>query len=403
MLNVSSLKGTASPIQRLAEGSRIAMLSLGDALAASRDPYESAARNSDAILRVANVAHRYGDVVALDHVSLEVQRGEFLTILGESGSGKTTMLRVISGLERATSIDELVLEGVDVRAVPAAQRNCTTVFQSYALFPHMSVEENVAYGLKLRNVPKDERESRTREALAMVRLSLKGQRRIGQLSGGERQRVALARALVTGPAILLLDEPLGALDEKLRYDMQAELVEIHRKLGMTFIYITHSQEEALTMSDRIVLMRRGRIEQRGTPEALFDRPVSRFAAEFMGFDNVIPCRLVERHGNEFATVRIGNTVVQGVCAEGLELQAGGEALLAVRAERLVPGATHVSDGRNLLPCRPNERTYRGKYTDQSALMSDGVALKIRLWDQSAAAVSFEAVSCRISDCVLLPA
>lgn len=374
------------------------------------------ARNPNGlILEATDVVHAYGPVTALDHVSLHARHGEFLTILGESGSGKTTMLRVISGLEQPVSVGRLAIDGVDVTGVPAAQRNCTTVFQSYALFPHMSVEENVAYGLKLRKVARDECRERTRQALALVRLGEKGARRIGQLSGGERQRVALARALVTRPAILLLDEPLGALDERLRFDMQAELVDIHRTLGMTFIYITHSQEEALTMSDRIVLMRRGRIEQSGSPEQLFDRPVSRFAAEFMGFENVLPCTVRARVSPEMIHVEAAGTHLRGHCPVDAALKPGDSALIAVRAERLAPvvqgnGLGRGSNSRpdkvqadelNVLPCRPLGQLYRGKYTDQSAQIAGGV-LKIRTWDQNALRETFDAVVCRPQDCVVLP-
>jgi spermidine/putrescine transport system ATP-binding protein len=357
----------------------------------------------DYILRAVDLVHQYGQVTALDHVSLDVRRGEFLTILGESGSGKTTMLRVISGLEKVSHAAQLTLDGVDVRDVPAAKRNCTTVFQSYALFPHMSVEENVAYGLKLRGVGKDECRRQANDALSMVRLAAKGNRRIGQLSGGERQRVALARAIVTRPAVLLLDEPLGALDEKLRYDMQAELVDIHRALGMTFIYITHSQEEALTMSDRIMLMRRGRIEQCGTPEDLFDRPSSRFAAEFMGFDNVFPCTVQAITEGGEATVDFNGTTLRGVCASGSHLRQGDTALCAVRAERLAPiTRTRAVSGSNVIACAPVEHVYRGKYTDQMALTPDSTRLKIRSWDPSAKPGEFDAVTCRVQDCVILP-
>jgi spermidine/putrescine transport system ATP-binding protein len=287
--------------------------------------------------------------------------------------------------------------------VPAAKRNCTTVFQSYALFPHMSVEENVCYGLKLRSVSKDEARRQATDALSMVRLAGKGTRRIGQLSGGERQRVALARAIVTRPAILLLDEPLGALDEKLRYDMQAELVEIHRALGMTFIYITHSQEEALTMSDRIMLMRRGRIEQCGTPEDLFDRPASRFAAEFMGFDNVLPCTVRSVSANGEACVAFNGAMLSGVCASGANLKEGDSALFAVRAERLTPVTdSRAANAGNLIGCAPADHIYRGKYTDQTARMADSTRLKIRSWDQSATPGQFDAVTCRAQDCVILP-
>ena len=362
-----------------------------------------AGASTDYILRAVDLVHQYGVVTALDHVTLDVRRGEFLTILGESGSGKTTMLRVISGLEKVSHAAQLTLDGVDVRDVPAAKRNCTTVFQSYALFPHMSVEENVCYGLKLRGVGRDDARRQAKDALTMVRLAGKGSRRIGQLSGGERQRVALARAIVTRPAILLLDEPLGALDEKLRYDMQAELVEIHRALGMTFIYITHSQEEALTMSDRIMLMRRGRIEQCGTPVDLFDRPASRFAAEFMGFDNVLPCTVQTVGAHGAASVAFNGMTLDGVCAVGSQLRAGDGALLAVRAERLLPVSGAPAGGAdNVIACTPVEHIYRGKYTDQAARMADGTPLRIRSWDQRATPGQFDAVTCRAQDCVILP-
>ncbi|WP_336749680.1 ABC transporter ATP-binding protein [Pantoea vagans] len=359
--------------------------------------------DDDVILSAVNIVHRYGDNLALDNVSLNVKRGEFLVILGESGSGKTTMLRVISGLEQATSANTLTLDGVDLTNVPAAQRNCTTVFQNYALFPHMSVEENVAYGLKLRKVSLAEQQERTRQALEMVRLAHKGHRRISQLSGGERQRVALARAIITKPAVLLLDEPLGALDERLRYDMQAELVELHKSLGMTFIYITHSQEEALTMSDRIVLMRRGRIEQCDTAEALFDRPVSRFAAEFMGFDNVIACKVISKEADNRVVVDMNGITMAGFSADNGPFESGDEALIAFRAERLMPVTAfgNVPADYNLLPCTPHEHLYRGKYTDRSAKMQFGCTLKIRTWDQHQDHSMFEGVICRAQDCVVL--
>lgn len=358
------------------------------------------------ILSVVDVVHRYGDTLALDHVSLDVRRGEFLTILGQSGSGKTTMLRVISGLERPSDIAELTLDGVDIRGLPAAKRKCTTVFQSYALFPHMSVEENVSYGLRLAGVSKPDTKRRAQEALDMVRLGAKGGRRISQLSGGERQRVALARAIVTRPAVLLLDEPLGALDERLRYDMQAELVELHKALGMTFIYITHSQEEALTMSDRIVLMRQGRIEQSGTPVELFDHPRSQFAAEFMGFDNVLSCTVMSDGQDAHTEVDVDGITVRAFCPEGIRLKRGDRAAIAVRAERLTPVRENVdaaqASASNLIPCVPDGHLYRGKYTDRVGRTASGLGLKIRTWDQSLAQQAFSAVRCRAEDCVVFP-
>ncbi|MGH6941557.1 ABC transporter ATP-binding protein [Hypericibacter sp.] len=360
------------------------------------------AGDSRPMLEVVGATHAYGPVVALDNVSLTAERGEFLTILGASGSGKTTMLRVISGLERPSRIERLAIDGQDVSDKPASMRNCTTVFQNYALFPHMSVGENVGYGLKVRGVPKSEILSRALDALRLVQLADKADRRIHQLSGGERQRVALARALVTRPAILLLDEPLGALDEKLRQEMQSELVELHRTLGMTFVYITHSQEEALTMSDRVILMRKGRIEQSGSPEALFDRPVSRFAAEFMGFENIIPA-VVREISSGRVIVEIGTHVISGIWTAPAEPRQGDRVLIAVRAERLMPVRQGQSGAKeNLIEAAPGPRTYRGKYVDQAATTSIGT-IRLRVWDRSTPVEDFDAVTWSMTDCVIIPA
>jgi len=352
------------------------------------------------MLEVTDVVHRFGTTVALDHVSIEARKGEFLTILGESGSGKTTLLRVIAGLEHPTSIARLAIDGVDVASRPAAQRNCTTVFQSYALFPHMSVSENVGYGLKVRGVPREEMARRVDEALRLVRLAGKKDRRISQLSGGERQRVALARALVTRPAVLLLDEPLGALDEKLRLEMQSELVDIQRSLGVTFVYITHSQEEALTMSDRVILMRAGRIEQNGTPVELFDHPVSRFAAEFMGFENLLPCVVRSKEADGRIVVSIGELEIRGVGSRAAPLSEGEPALIAVRAERLLPRWGGRQGDENIIACKPAKHMYRGKYVDQIAETPIG-EVRLRNWDRSASD-GFDAVVWQAEDCVVLP-
>jgi putative spermidine/putrescine transport system ATP-binding protein/spermidine/putrescine transport system ATP-binding protein len=257
------------------------------------------------------------------------------------------------------------------------------VFQNYALFPHMSVGENVAYGLRVRGVPAAEARRAASKALDTVRLSGMEERRIAQLSGGQRQRAALARSLVTQPAILLLDEPLGALDERLRLDMQSELVELRRRLGMTFIYITHSQEEALTMSDRIVLMRRGRIEQSGAPVDLFDRPVSRFVAEFMGFENFLPGTVVEVRGSEALISVAGGHRMAGVCAPGAPPAVGTAAVIAFRAERvsLVGRRADAPAGSNVLSCHADERLYRGKYLDHTIETEIG-RIKVRSWDRN---------------------
>jgi putative spermidine/putrescine transport system ATP-binding protein len=225
-------------------------------------------------------------VAAVDGVDLEIADGEFFSMLGPSGSGKTTTLRLIAGFELPTE-GRVWLHGVDVTNKPPFERDVNTVFQDYALFPHMSVGDNVAYGLTIRKVPKQERERRVTEALDMVRLAGYERRKPGQLSGGQRQRVALARALVNRPRVLLLDEPLGALDLKLREEMQLELKAIQQEVGITFVYVTHDQEEALTMSDRLAVFNRGRIEQLGTPADLYERPATAFVAGFVGTSNLL--------------------------------------------------------------------------------------------------------------------
>jgi putative spermidine/putrescine transport system ATP-binding protein len=237
-------------------------------------------------VRLEGVEKRYGDVVAVAGIDLDVRDGEFFSMLGPSGSGKTTTLRMIAGFELPTS-GRVVLHGRDVTNVAPFDRDVNTVFQDYALFPHMTVGENVGYGLMVRKVPKAERAGRVTEALRMVRLEGYEGRRPSQLSGGQRQRVALARALVNRPRVLLLDEPLGALDLKLREEMQIELKAIQQQVGITFIYVTHDQEEALTMSDRLAVFNAGRIVQLGTPAEVYERPATRFVAGFVGTSNLL--------------------------------------------------------------------------------------------------------------------
>ena len=237
-------------------------------------------------VRLEGVVKRFGDVVAVDGVDLDVRQGEFFSMLGPSGSGKTTCLRMIAGFDVPTA-GRILLEGEDVSRLAPYERDVNTVFQDYALFPHMTVADNVEYGLRVKRVPKEERRERVDEALAMVQLSAFGERKPAQLSGGQRQRVALARALVNRPSVLLLDEPLGALDLKLRQAMQIELKEIQQSVGLTFIYVTHDQEEALTMSDRLAVFNRGRVEQVGTPAEVYERPATGFVAGFVGVSNVL--------------------------------------------------------------------------------------------------------------------
>jgi putative spermidine/putrescine transport system ATP-binding protein len=247
-------------------------------------------------VRLRGVTKRFGEVVAVDAVDLDIQQGEFFTLLGPSGSGKTTTLRMIAGFEKPDA-GSIELGGRDVSRLPPFDRNVNTVFQDYALFPHMTVQENVEYGLRVKRVPRVERRRRAEDALRLVRLQGYGGRKPSQLSGGQRQRVALARAIVNEPQALLLDEPLGALDLKLRQDLQIELKRIQQDLGMTFIYVTHDQEEALAMSDRIAVFNQGRVEQVASPAEMYEQPATEFVAGFIGTSNVI-----ERDGRTF-TVR----------------------------------------------------------------------------------------------------
>ncbi len=234
----------------------------------------------------AGIRKEFGPVVAVDHLDLDIADGEFFAVLGPSGSGKTTVLRMIAGFETPTA-GTIELGGEDATKQPPFRRNVNTVFQDYALFPHMTVEQNVGYGLRVKRVAKQERAQRVREALDLVRLGDLGARKPSQLSGGQRQRIALARALVNRPRVLLLDEPLGALDLKLREQMQIELKAIQREVGITFVFVTHDQDEALTLSDRLAVMRAGRIEQVGPAGEVYESPATRFVAEFVGTSNVI--------------------------------------------------------------------------------------------------------------------
>jgi putative spermidine/putrescine transport system ATP-binding protein len=258
--------------------------------------HSAPAAGSRPAVRLSGIRKRFGDVVAADGVDLEILEGEFFTMLGPSGSGKTTLLRIIAGFERPDD-GTVELRGVDVTRRPPYLRDVNTVFQDYALFPHMTVLENIEYGMRVRKVARAERRARAERALDLVRLAGLGRRRPIQLSGGQRQRVALARAVVNEPEVLLLDEPLGALDLKLRQEMQIELKRIQREVGITFVYVTHDQEEALTMSDRIAVLSGGKIEQTGDPVEVYERPRTPFVAGFIGVSN-----LIERDGHTI-TVR----------------------------------------------------------------------------------------------------
>jgi spermidine/putrescine ABC transporter ATP-binding subunit len=280
------------------------------------------------------VTKRFGSLTAVNRVSLTVRKGEFLSLLGPSGCGKTTSLRMIAGFEQPDE-GEILIGGVDAVGTPPYKRDVNTVFQSYALFPHMSVLDNVSYGLKQRGVSRSERYASAREALELVRLTGRDEHRPSMLSGGQQQRVALARALVMNPRVLLLDEPLGALDLKLRKEMQIELKRIQNQVGITFIYVTHDQEEALSMSDRVAVMSDGVIEQLDEPRAVYDRPVTPFVADFIGDMNFLTGQVVEAADGHFAVQ------AEGVMIRGYgNADVGETATVGIRPERLEahPGA-----------------------------------------------------------------
>jgi spermidine/putrescine transport system ATP-binding protein len=299
----------------------------------SERPLESrgASMSGDAIVALEQVVKSFGGVVAVDHLDLEIKRGEFFSMLGPSGCGKTTTLRMIGGFEEPTQ-GTVRLNGKDITDVPAYKRDINTVFQSYGLFPHLNVFENVAFGLRRKGVTGKEIDRRVGEALELVGLGKLGRRRPAQLSGGQQQRVALARALVNRPLVLLLDEPLGALDLKLRKQMQLELKRIQDEVGITFIFVTHDQEEAMTISDRIAVMNHGRIEQLGRPEEVYERPATAFVAEFLGASNLL-------HG-KYAGVADGwgqvelDTGMRVRIGADPSLAAGEQLRIGVRPEKL---------------------------------------------------------------------
>src|ERR1700709_1396071 len=281
-------------------------------------------------VRIEKLAKSFGGgVVAVDGIDLFMPPGEFFTMVGPSGCGKTTTLRMIAGFERHTS-GRILLDGEDVANTPPHKRNVNTVFQSYALFPHLNVADNVAFGLKYQRVTKEERRARVSEALGMVQLDSHGDRKPGQLSGGQQQRVALARALVLRPRVLLLDEPLGALDARLRKDLQVEPKALQEGLGITFVFVTHDQEEALTMSDRVAVMNGGRVEQSGPPQQMYEEPATLVVADFLGVSNLVPAEASGRVGAA-CMLKVGDVPMRA--AQG-SIEAHGSVKAMLRPERV---------------------------------------------------------------------
>jgi spermidine/putrescine transport system ATP-binding protein len=301
-------------------------------------------------VRLVALTKRFADTVAVDGIDLTILPGEFFSLLGPSGCGKTTTLRMIAGFERPTS-GQILLDDVDVGQVPPNKRGVNTVFQNYALFPHLNVHDNVAFGLRFRSMKKDERHDKVQRALSLVHLAGFDRRRSSQLSGGQQQRVALARALILEPSVLLLDEPLGALDAKLRKALQVELKALQEEVGITFIYVTHDQEEALTMSDRLAVMNAGRIEQIGPPRAVYEEPLTAYVADFLGVSNLMDA--------------------------SVEGRANGAVKVTIRPERVQvePYGTDVSAGANRIPGMIERLVFLGSSTQVIVRLAPGAAVQ----------------------------
>ncbi len=322
------------------------------------------------LLRLENLCKDYGQGMILHHLNLDIYPGEFLTLLGPSGCGKTTTLRMIAGLESVTE-GRVWLEGRDITGLPPEKRPLNTVFQSYALFPHMNVFQNIAYGLKVRGIKKPEQKQRVEEALRLVRLSGYEKRMPAQLSGGQRQRVAIARAAVLRPKVLLLDEPLGALDLKLRQQMQTELKRMQQEMGITFLYITHDQEEALNMSTRIVILREGRVEQIGTPEEVYERPQTLFAAGFIGQSNLLRGEVTAVHPENRFTLRVED--VELPVLSDRPFAVGDRAVLCLRPQRVRYGfqPQHQMEVQGVI----RQKYYSGGMQHTLIALSDRVTVK----------------------------
>ncbi len=334
---------------------------------------------ADPLVRLDKITKRFGDTVALSELDLDIAQGEFVTFLGPSGCGKSTTLRILGGFE-APSSGRVLLRGDDVTRRPPEKRNVNMVFQDYALFPHMTVRQNIAFGLELKNMGKAEIASRQDEIMSFLELGAFGDRYPAQLSGGQRQRVALARALAPDPALLLLDEPLGALDAKLRGQVQQELKSIQRRTNKTFFFVTHDQEEALTMSDRIVVMNGGKVEQDGTPEDLYFHPASRFVAEFIGETNLLSGQMKGTDGGAVVMDWFGHAL-RGHAPAGVP-QAGAPITASVRLERLGFHAARP-DSANAVQGRVVGKTFLGSRMALDLLVEDAQGARLRAYVDAA--------------------
>jgi spermidine/putrescine transport system ATP-binding protein len=324
--------------------------------------------NNNNIIEIKNVSKFFGDEQALDKVNLDIRNGEFITLLGPSGCGKTTLLRIISGLEIPTS-GQIFINGKDVTLLPPEARHLNMVFQNYALFPHMTVFDNVAFGLRCKHVSESEVMTRVERVLEIVKLQKYVNRKPNQLSGGQQQRVAIARAVVNEPLVLLLDEPLSALDYNLRKSMQIELKQLQRRLGITFVFVTHDQEEALSMSDRVAVMNEGLVEQFGTPKEIYEEPINLYVADFVGEANIFPTQVVLADQKNIQIKLEGKTFE---LVNKKEFKTGDAVYVMVRPEDIrVWSQTEVLDTTNMLPAMVGQAIYKGSTVDLIVALESG--------------------------------